>query len=139
MKISSALFLIFSIVAFGAVVYADNPCAGDIQKYCSDVQPGGGRIKDCLMDHYKDIGDNCYASLSKMKQGQNNAESGQGEEGRSQNPSMQACAGDVKQYCSDVQHGGGRIKNCLMDHYKEISQDCYNVLSQAKNNGESGN
>ena len=43
---------------------------------------------------------------------------------------MAACKGDVQTYCKDVQPGGGRIINCLEDHYKEVSDDCYNVLQK---------
>lgn len=38
-------------------------CMKDAQTFCQDVQPGGGRIKDCLEDHYKDISDACYAAM----------------------------------------------------------------------------
>ena len=73
MKISAILLFIFSIIALGVVVYADNSCVDDIQKYCSGVQPGGGRIKDCLMDHYKEVSEDYYNALS---QGKNNQENG---------------------------------------------------------------
>ena len=26
-------------------------CAEDFKKYCSDVQPGGGRIRECMMSN----------------------------------------------------------------------------------------
>lgn len=48
-----------------------------------------------------------------------------------------ACKADVQQFCSDVQRGGGRIINCLFDHYKEVSDNCYAVLKKidARRNG----
>ena len=94
-------------------------CREDAKKYCADVQPGGGRIKNCLMDHSQELSQNCYDVLAKMKQ-----ETGNG--------FGQFCREDAKKYCTDVQSGGGRIKNCLMDHSQELSQDCYDVLAKMK-------
>jgi hypothetical protein len=40
-------------------------CRQDAQRYCKGVQPGGGRIVNCLLDHQNDISDACYAVLEK--------------------------------------------------------------------------
>lgn len=42
-------------------------CRNDIQTYCQNTQPGGGRILDCLEDHYKDVSDECYNLLQKAE------------------------------------------------------------------------
>ena len=42
-----------------------NACRDDTRQFCSDIQPGGGRVINCLMDHQKDVSDACYDSLSK--------------------------------------------------------------------------
>ncbi len=47
--------------------------------------------------------------------------------GRPLNP-REACREDARSFCSNVQPGGGRIKDCLLDHYKEVSDDCYDAL-----------
>jgi len=44
-------------------------CKDDVKSFCSDVQPGGGRIIRCLHDHYKAISDGCYAVLQKLDEG----------------------------------------------------------------------
>jgi len=41
------------------------PCLGDIQKFCKDVQPGGGRVKVCLAQHKAELSDTCKASMQK--------------------------------------------------------------------------
>lgn len=48
------------------------------------------------------------------------------------NPMLQACREDVKDFCSDVQPGGGRIVECLKNHDKDISQECSDALSKAR-------
>ncbi len=41
-------------------------CRDDAKTFCKGIQPGGGRILDCLEDHYKEISDACYSALQKM-------------------------------------------------------------------------
>jgi len=42
----------------------------------------------------------------------------------------QACAADVKKFCAQVKPGGGRILECLEDHSKEVSDECYGLLEK---------
>jgi len=45
---------------------AGGACRPDAQKYCKTVKPGDGRIVDCLIDHQKEISDDCYDALKKQ-------------------------------------------------------------------------
>ena len=38
---------------------AQQACAEDIQKFCKDIQPGGGRIAKCLKEHVCDLSPAC--------------------------------------------------------------------------------
>jgi hypothetical protein len=38
---------------------AQQACAEDIQKFCKDIQPGGGRIAKCLKEHACDLSPAC--------------------------------------------------------------------------------
>jgi len=118
MKKITWLFFLAMMFSFSSRSFA-NPCEPDVKQYCSDVEPGGGRIMNCLQDHYKDVSQDCYDTLSKKMSGPGNG-------------LMSSCKNDVKQYCSDVQPGGGRIINCLKDHTQEISQECHNSLDKMK-------
>lgn len=38
-------------------------CDADIQKLCSGVKPGGGRILACLKQHQESVSDNCKLTV----------------------------------------------------------------------------
>jgi len=49
-------------LVLSAASFAANPrqaCRAEINSFCSDVQPGGGRIIRCLQEHSKDLSDKC--------------------------------------------------------------------------------
>lgn len=43
-------------------------CADDVEKFCADVKPGGGRIIGCLEEHRADLGPACLAANDKRKE-----------------------------------------------------------------------
>ena len=42
-----------------------------------------------------------------------------------------ACRPDIRQFCSDVPPGQGRIKACMKAHIAELSEPCKEALFQA--------
>jgi uncharacterized membrane protein len=42
-------------------------CSGDFHSVCSGVTPGGGRIKQCMVDNFDKLSDGCKAAM-KAKQ-----------------------------------------------------------------------
>ncbi|MDR3512345.1 MAG: cysteine rich repeat-containing protein [Caulobacteraceae bacterium] len=38
-------------------------CRADVQKLCSDVQPGGGRLMQCMRDHRDQLSNGCKSML----------------------------------------------------------------------------
>jgi len=71
-----ALTLTTVLLSFSAYAQQGSPppgyggartaCRDDAKNFCKGVQPGGGRILDCLKDHYKEISDSCYQALQTM-------------------------------------------------------------------------
>jgi Cysteine rich repeat len=39
-------------------------CQGDVQQFCQDVSPGGGRIAACLKQHESELSSSCKATLA---------------------------------------------------------------------------
>jgi len=44
-------------------------CADDVDKFCKDTQPGGGRIAKCLVDHESNLSAACKAEIAKRRHG----------------------------------------------------------------------
>ena len=47
-------------------VYA-NQCSSDLMQYCSTVQPGGGRLYECIKKNKATLTDTCRAGLKKAE------------------------------------------------------------------------
>ena len=43
---------------------------------------------------------------------------------------LQACKPDIAQFCSQVPPGQGRIKACMKEHLRELSEPCKEGLFQ---------
>ncbi len=93
-------------------------CAADIKTQCTGVQPGEGRIKACVQEHFADLSEPCQALLLKAAL-------------------AKACAADVKQSCAGVKRGGGRIAACMKDHFADLSQPCKDALTPGRFAGKS--
>jgi Cysteine rich repeat len=87
-------------------------CLKDAKAQCPGVQPGGGKIRDCLKTHIKDLSDECKEVLVKAV-------------------NVKACADDVKKHCADVQAGEGRIETCIKSHVADLSDACKVALANS--------
>lgn len=112
----SMIFIIVSlfcvVLSLSTPVFAEEPliCADDIDKFCKEIKPGGGRIMNCLKMHENELTVSCREKIMET-QGVIKA-------------CEQACAGDIAQFCKEIQPGGGRIARCLREHEKDLSPSC---------------
>ena len=44
---------------------------------------------------------------------------------------LQACKPDIAQFCGQVPPGQGRVKACMKEHIRELSEPCKEALFQA--------
>ena len=49
--------------ALTALAYVANECRGDLQKFCSDIQPGQGRLLACIDKNEKQLSGRCKEAM----------------------------------------------------------------------------
>lgn len=108
------------------------PCQPDIEKLCKGVETGGGRIRDCLKNHSKDLSPGCKAMLDSN---QGVFAGGRPGAGPRRQGMLQACEADLEKHCKGIQPGGGRLRVCLGQHQAELSDACKKAMPTP---GESG-
>jgi hypothetical protein len=121
MKWTGLTVAVLCVVLFNGIpanAQAKNPCAEDVAKFCKDVQPGGGRLANCLKAHESELSPTCKDSHDQVKARAKEAH--------------EACADDVQKLCKDVKPGEGRIVRCLKDNSDRLSSECRDKLVTAK-------
>jgi hypothetical protein len=135
--LSMALMLCVSFASY--TVSADDShnlpaCKGDVDQFCKDVKPGGGRIAHCLKTNSANVSAGCKQAIADAKEKfAANAKNASAD-----------CKDDIAKFCKDVKPGGGRILECLKDNQAQISPVCSSTLhskaptaaTQSGNNAE---
>jgi len=133
MKFASKMFIsvlgLILVATMVLAVYADrNPardvaadCKVELNTYCKDVTPGGGRILSCLHAYSDKLSETCKATVSEAA-GQIKAL------GAALAFVKSECEPDLQQFCKDVPAGEGRLMNCLDKNDEKLSQGCRAAL-----------
>jgi hypothetical protein len=90
-------------------------CGEDLQRFCADVQPGGGRLVQCLSSHTSELSAGCGNMIAAA--------------GRGGAKIRAACDQDLQRYCVGVQPGRGRLVQCLSSRTSELSTACGNMIA----------
>jgi hypothetical protein len=101
-------------------------CQADVDKLCSDVTPGEGRIGACLNSKEDQLSADCKTAWvdaktrisQKMDQAQVNF--------------RKNCGPDVQKFCANVPAGRGRLLDCLGDHETDLSGSCTMFMSEVQ-------
>jgi len=98
-------------------------CKTELDKYCSDVTPGQGRMLACLYAREDKLSGACeyalYDAAAQLERAVNALVYVANE-----------CDDDINKFCSDVQPGEGRIVKCLDKHEKDVSARCKEAAKQ---------
>jgi len=110
----ASVLLMAPVGAMAQGVAVRQACGPEIQQHCAGVEPGEGRLRACVKEHFAAFSEPCkQAMLSSVAV-------------------VRACKADVQRTCPDIQPGGGRIQACMKDHFAEYSERCQQAIVTAK-------
>ena len=99
-----------------------NSCKADIENYCSQVTPGGGRLVYCMAAHEDKISSQCnyalYQTAALLEQ-----------LAAALNYVAQECGEDIQTLCSDVAIGEGRVLDCLDANDEKVGESCKQAIA----------
>jgi len=94
-----------------------NGCKEELQKYCSNVTPGEGRVLACLYAYGDKLSGRCeyalYDAASQLERAV-----------AALSYAVNECSSDLKQYCAGVAVGEGRLLECLQKNDDKVSKRC---------------
>jgi hypothetical protein len=93
-------------------------CKADAQKLCKDVQPGEGKLLECLQQHQTEVSAPCKGNLKEV--------------GQAMKQMSNACEPDIEKFCWNTPIGKGGIASCLKQHSADLSTDCQTAVAKAK-------
>jgi hypothetical protein len=85
-------------------------CKADIEKFCKDIKPGGGRVWTCIKSNNDRLSQECKDHIAMVRE--------------KTKEFIRACKDDSKKFCKGVPRGKGRIASCLKSHEAELSDTC---------------
>ena len=98
-------------------------CGEDLNKYCSTVTPGDGRLLFCMMAHEDKISEKCdialYDASRKMEHTLDRLAEAADE-----------CWPDIERHCANSPVGGGHVAQCLVDHKKSLRASCRTAIER---------
>jgi hypothetical protein len=97
-------------------------CAGDAERLCHGMRPGGGRIMGCLRGNAASLTPGCRAALGISE----TAPAPRGRSARGGGTAREACRPDVMRFCRSAMPE--RAKSCLHAHAADLSDACKTAI-----------
>lgn len=94
------------------------PCRGDIERFCAEVEPGGGRIVECLQRHESELSQSCRESKRMMRADM-------------KDKMIDACRADASSLCPGKEVGTGLLV-CLKENKEKLSAGCKESMRDFK-------
>jgi hypothetical protein len=114
-----------TLTVFGSQVGAEDSlvdnvkkaCEKELKSYCNNVTPGEGRIASCLYAYEDKLSTRCdYALYDAAAQLEHAL--------TALTYVANECNADLKEYCSSVESGEGRLLKCLEKNESKVSGRC---------------
>ena len=120
------LFMLFGIsgplFAQDIVATVETGCSVEIEKYCSQVTKGEGRLLACFYAHEDKLSGQCQYALYNAAAELEHAVS-------ALNYVAGQCEDDISKLCATVQAGEGRILECLESQEESVSARCKQAVA----------
>ena len=94
-----------------------NGCKAELEKYCSNVTPGEGRVLACLYAYGDKLSGRCEYALYDAAAQLERAVA-------ALSYAVNECSADMKKYCANVEAGEGRLLECLQKNDAQVSNRC---------------
>lgn len=127
-SISTTLATILLVFGFSATVSAqdivttiEQGCSVEIEKYCSQVTPGEGRMLACFFAHEDKLSGQCQYALYNASAQLEHAIS-------ALNYVAGQCQSDMEKLCANVAVGEGRVLDCLDANKESVSAACNQAI-----------
>ena len=124
-----SLLIVFALFSFAGNVSAQDivsavqkGCGAEIEKYCSQVTHGEGRLLACFYAHEDKLSGQCQYALYDASAQLERAVS-------ALNYVAGQCEDDMKAHCADVQLGEGRVVECLNSNSESVSAACKQAMA----------
>lgn len=137
-RLIAASALSLALIAVGAPANAQKKaCQADVEKFCSKVEPGQGRIRKCLQEHSDELSAECKTALEKRKKAAQTrkakrtppAERRAKHQADSQKRAV--CTADIEKYCKEFKGKNEQMMACLREHKADFSEECQKKVEQA--------
>jgi hypothetical protein len=105
----------------GLIETVANGCKMELEKYCSQVTPGQGRVLACLYAHEDKLSGKCEYALYDAAVQLERAVA-------ALSYVANECNADLEKYCESIEPGKGRLLDCLDKHEKQVSKRCKQAI-----------
>jgi hypothetical protein len=99
-------------------------CAGDAERLCHGMRPGGGRIIGCLRGNAASLTPGCRAALGISETAPEPHE----RSARGGGGAREACRPDVMRFCRSAMPDRAKVKSCLQAHAADLSDACKTAI-----------
>ncbi|MBI4389995.1 MAG: hypothetical protein HY580_07425 [Nitrospinae bacterium] len=135
----------------------EGPCHDDIKRLCGDVDPGSGKMRDCMREHRDSLSGACKSLMREREERRERRDDdGRGErgerfgredrddrgdrggpDGREGRGGREGpCHEDIKRLCGDIEPGSGRMRDCLREHKDSVSGACKSMMREREERRE---
>ena len=105
-----------------AVERIEGACGNDIERFCGEVTPGGGRIANCMQAYSDQLSRRCQFTLrhavNRVEQAVENI--------------ADTCMTAVQQQCGDTDN----VKQCLQQKSSALPQSCQTIVAVVQHAGQ---